>query len=200
MNNHNILFYSLRDPSSNEILSKINSLPFKVLKIPVEKYSNKIPSFVRQVPTLKLQDGNLMVGQQVLEWCNVFARGNVQQSNPQNTQQSNNNQQKQAVNDHGDVSAVFSKELTGFSDSYSFLTDDTDEKKVEKIKPIGHAYSFLDNNASNQLGMNLDNLTPQNTSSSGTDKYKTNKSSGLDNALERMQQERMKDMKGGQRF
>ena len=202
MNNHNMLFYSLRDPSSNEILSKISSLPFKVLKIPVEKYSNKIPAFVRQVPTLKLQDGNIIVGPKVLEWCNIFVRGSAQQQNQyQNQQQQKQtNPQGNVVNDHGDVSAVFSKELTGFSDSYSFLTDVTDEKKVEKIKPIGHAYSFLDNNVSNQLGMSLDNLTPQNTSSSGTDKYKTNKSNGLDDALERMQQERMKDMKGSQRF
>ena len=46
--------------------------------------------------------------------------------------------------------------------------------------------------------MSLDNLTPQNTSVQ--EQYKTNKSNGLDDALERMQQERKKDMKGTQRF
>ena len=88
-----MLFYSLRDPSSNEILSKISSLPFKVLKIPVEKYSNKI-LVVRQVPTLKLQDGNIIVGPKVLEWCNIFVRGSVY-NNKINIKINNNNKNKQ---------------------------------------------------------------------------------------------------------
>ena len=209
MNNHNMLFYSLRDPSSNEILSKVSMVPVKILKIPVEKYSNKIPSFVRQVPTLKLKDGNIFVGNQVLEWFNMFSRGNVQQRPQQNINQSpqerlqqnmpQNSQQSSDINNHGDVSAIYSKELTDFSDSYSFLTDNIDEKKVEQIKPIGHAYSFLDSES--PANINLNNMSPQNTSQSGmNNNYKTNRSSGLDSALERMQQERMKDLGGNQRY
>ena len=186
---YNILFFKLNHPESQNIANNVSSLPFKVVKICIDKVNpSKIPSFVKTVPLLKLQNGEILAGQKLTNWCTTFCKQGSSQNTKSSTSNNNNNQNNLNITGDDNISPIYSKEFGGFSDNYSFLTDEVDKNKVEQIKPIDHSFSFL-NSTETFINPNETNLSENDN----------NKSNRLDDALNRFKMEREQDLKPIQR-
>ena len=188
--NYNVLFYKLNHQESTEIFNQVSGLPFKVVKICIDKVDrNKIPRFVNTIPLLKTQSGEIFTGNKLRNWCSTFCRGSGSSSrqnnignNTGNNNQNNNSKNNVDVTGDMNISPIYSKEFGGFSDNYSFLTDNVDSNKMEQIQPIDHSFSFL--------GKNDDTSFVETQSSSGD---KNSRGSELEDAFNKFKMEREKD-------
>lgn len=190
--NYNVLFYKLNHQESTLIYNQVSGLPFKVVKICIDKIDiKKIPKFVNTVPLLKTQNGEIFTGTKLKNWCSTFCRSSASSNNQNNignntTNNTNNNTNNNSNNADitGDmsISPIYSQEFGGFSDNYSFLTDNLDNNKVEQIQPIDHSFSFL--------GKNEDTSFVENQ---GSTNNKNSRGSELENALAKFKMEREKD-------
>jgi hypothetical protein len=194
--NYNVLFYKLNHQESTEVFNQVSGLPFKVVKICIDKVGrNKIPQFVNTVPLLKTQSGEIFTGNKLKNWCSTFCRGSGSSSNQNsignntgnntgnnNGQNNSGNKNNMEVTGDMNISPIYSQELGGFSDNYSFLTDNVDSNKVEQIQPIDHSFSFLGKN---------DDTSFVETQSSSSDK--NSRGNELEDAFNKFKMEREKD-------
>ena len=174
---HNVCFYKNGNKESMEVVKQLNSLPFKVVKICIDKINPvKIPRFVTAVPLIRMENGEIFAGDKLRSWCSTFCRSSASS----NVCKENRNKPNMEITGDPSISPICGNELSGFSDGYSLLTDSLNEKKVEQINPLDHSYSFL--------GRKDDPITT--TSSSNN-----NDPNKLGNAYEKMMMERNRELK-----
>ena len=157
--NQPLLFYSPKCPHCKEILSILQNTKLNIKPISIEQMK-EIPSFLKVVPTIVIDPKSPPItGSKVFEWFNTFVSNNttsIPQSTPDRNQiyqdrnqpitnQSTTNANQSTTNANQSDSKIvpfFNNEMSGFSDSYSYIGNDA---------PINHSYQFLNESTQNQL-------------------------------------------------
>ena len=132
--NSPVLFYSTKCPHCKEILSMLQNTNLNIKTISIEKLE-KMPSFLKVVPTIITDTKSPPItGSKVFDWFNTFTNTNTTIA-PQSTPTPQTQQAPpSAPNTDGDIVPFFNNEMSGFSDSYSYIGNDA---------PINHSYQFL---------------------------------------------------------
>jgi hypothetical protein len=195
----NLLYYSNQCKHSNDILELIqsNNLHNNFNLINISK--NQVPNYIKSVPSLIIPKGDgeadLLVGSNLFKWINSsFLNKQMpsKQQQPNYIQESNGKKQinhdelnKQAEsnlakNEKKDISDYEPGTMNGFSDNFSFISDDG---------PIDHNFSFLGG----------DNAVPGNKQlpfedrQASSDVNNQQKKNEMDKAYERMMSSRTND-------
>lgn len=155
--NNPVLFYSTKCPHCKEILSMLQNTNLNIKTISIEQL-DKMPSFLKVVPTIVTDpQSQPITGSKVFDWFNTFTNTNTTTA-PQSTPSPQQEPMPQsAPKSDGDVVPFFNNEMSGFSDSYSYLGNDA---------PINHSYQFL--NESAQKSQSSQGLQGGNTSDTKT--------------------------------
>lgn len=138
--NKDILFFSKfcnHCNKFNERLEKSSNIKNETLFFCIDNNREKIPSFIKAVPSLLTKDKQIISGKQLFDWLE--------------------NKISSQVSD--DPMAWHNNEMgAAFSDHYSFLDSDTSAEGTGG-NSIAHNFSFLNNNSS---GLNPNQIrTPQ---------------------------------------
>ena len=194
----NLLYYSNRCKHSNDVLQLIQAHNlhnhFNLLDIA----KNQVPNYIKSVPSLLIPKGNgeadLLVGSNLFKWINnSFLNKQMPQQQQQNfVQETNGKKQinhealnKQAAsnlakNEKKDISDYEPGTMNGFSDNFSFLSDDG---------PIDHNFSFLGGGNSIPGNKQL----PFEERQSSSDVNNQQKKNEMDKAYEQMMSARTND-------
>lgn len=194
MYSSNVLFYSNKCNYSRSILNDANNIK-DLVKICVDNNRN-VPNGIKSVPTIVTKTGAMMCGNDVKKWImykiQCILNPNYlndlmkkKQSSQQNVQNNNNNN---SVSDDSGVMAFHQTEMGGYSDPYSYISDDG------KAEPLSHSFSFMGNtpNHNNNSGRNTNSSAPLPSESSSN--TRVSKSAGLDDAFERLKEAREREM------
>ena len=175
--NKNILFFSNYCSHSKKCLEIINktNLRQQILLFCIDENMEKIPSFIKSVPTILTPNKDLLQGKQLFNYLENIYNSN-QESNFQpslnnsdfntNTQinQSislNNNQNNNVKEIEGDPLAWHGTEMgAGFSDNYSFIDIDT-SAEGQGGQSIAHNFEFLGGNNLGYGNFNSNIKTPE---------------------------------------
>lgn len=157
-----VLYYS---PKCNHCINLWNDLKKKNLLASITKINihqlSSIPNYIKEVPSLYIQNRPVISGQGITMYFNTAANSN---SVPQQKQAVQNIDPKSTIQDYmpGEMSS-------SWSDQYSFLDNDN---------PINHSYSFLSNTQNNTPNIQQTNV------------QKNDKRSELDLKYEQLKQQR----------
>lgn len=175
--NKNILFFSnycSHSKKSLEIINKTN-LRQQILLFCIDENMEKIPSFIKSVPSLLTPNKDLVQGKQLFNYLENIYKSNQQinsqpslntfdfNSNPQINQSINlNNNQNNSKEEIGlDPLAWHGTEMgAGFSDNYSFIDIDT-SAEGHGGQSIAHNFEFLGGNNLGYGNFNNNIKTPE---------------------------------------
>lgn len=192
----NLLYYSNRCKHSNDILKIIqaNNLINNFSLIDISQ--NQVPNYIKSVPSLLIPKGNgeadLLVGSNLFKWINnsfLNKQGSQQQNyiHESNGKKQINHEElnKQAAsnlakNEKKDISDYEPGTMNGFSDNFSFLSDNG---------PIDHNFSFLGGDNSIPGNKQL----PFESKQSDSDVNNPQKKNEMDKAYEQMMSSRTND-------
>ena len=194
----NVIFYSKKCKYSNEVLSYLGNIP--IVKICIDNRNLKIPKFLKVVPTIVLKDGSILTGEPIKRWIMTQLNGgsqsivqkapnpNPQQSQPQQShpQQTQPTSQNDAQN--SDISPFLMKEMTGYSDSYSYLGEGSE------VDPLSHSFSFTDAFSNLQSRNSNVSQTIKTVSDNSVNSSSNNKFNQLDDAYEKLKRSREIEM------
>lgn len=159
MNDYNddtkaILYYSKRCPHCADVLNKIrlaentiSDFSNKFIYILVDG-NNKLPSYIREVPTLVAPTHNQPItGDGVFMWIDTKVRKYSQQRMSQppamTPQQSHHSNDMRTDNSELGPLSYNPMEMSGFGDSFSFLDDSGDVQE--------HCFTFIDEHGKKQV-------------------------------------------------
>lgn len=133
MNNKIVLFYSNKCQHSKDALEIINKNNLNILTVSIES-GIKLPSFLKVVPTLIVPNIKMpLEGSNVFEWMKKYIQQNTS-SVPQARQTPQLTEPSKPTPNTGEIKPYFSNEMTGFSDNYSYIGNES---------PMDHTYQFL---------------------------------------------------------
>lgn len=142
---NSILFYSNKCKHSKKALQIINDNNINIKLVSIDDKNVKLPSFLKVVPTI-IQQGleQPLEGDFVFKWLDRFKSESSKQLEIP----------KQAK-DNSSIQPFFSNEMSGYSDGYSYLNNET---------PMNHSFEFLNgsNIPANKIGTS--NCTSDKTS------------------------------------
>lgn len=152
--NKSILFFSNYCSHSKNCLEIINNtnLRQQILLFCIDENMEKIPSFIKSVPTILTQSKELIQGKQLLSYLENIYQANQQNNSYQaskvdsniQTNKYNNKDNNQEI--MGDPMAWHCTEMgAGFSDNYSFIDIDT-SAEGQGGQSIAHNFEFLGGN------------------------------------------------------
>ena len=195
-----ILFYSNECQHSNKLLESINNTSFinNITLCSVDDLSITIPDFIQSVPTIYIpnqqriltDNGLIMYINTELSKSSRF-QPPPQQPPHQQPPQSQPPQQKTPMNSSEDIMAYHKNEMSSdFSDSYSFIEEDSKESNG-----FTHNYTFLEDEKKDnqpttnniQSPPNIQMAIPQMSNN------KSSKGDMLDKAYEDLMNSRNKD-------
>ena len=198
MSNKPILFYSQRDVNCVNLWKRLQSdgRLNDFVKICVDN-NRKIPKMVTTVPSVFVRGRPLIYGPAIQMFLtSPMSGGNQQQTSQQqsnsrpNFQEAPNNSNnfdkppevESSTNNLNGISDFNAVEMGGaWSDKYSFIQDNP--------SPMSFCYQFLDNMKDNQITGQASNSNSSNNSQQMGGQG-TRRSSGMENRLQQLQQER----------
>lgn len=162
-----IIFYSNHCIHSQNVMKKLFKTPYypKFMKICVDNKRNPIPPNVTCVPTIFLPGNPIPIsGSKVFQWIEgLNSTGNKVNGNAG------------AQN----ISAFHSTEMSGFSDGYSFISDNS-------TNPLNHSFSFL--------GQAPPSISTPNESTGGSGDARNVQKSQLEQEYEKLMMSRDRDL------
>ena len=194
MSNKPLLFYSQRDVNCINLWKRLQSdgKLNNFVKICIDN-NRKIPKMVTTVPSIYMQGRPLIYGPAI----QMFLTGPAQSGNSQQSDNSrpnfqaapdNNNkfdkppEVESSTNNLNGISDFNAVEMGGaWSDKYSFIQDNP--------SPMSFCYQFIDNMKDNQI-TGQGNSSNNSSNNSQQSNQGTRRSSGMDNRLQQLQQER----------
>ena len=182
-----ILFYSNYCNFSKKFIQELYKTPFyeKFQKISVDK-NPKIPKEITMVPTIIVPKmPKALVAEEAFHWLNGMKQMMIkQQEQPQQRQSPGQGEEKgDPTNANYSMGAVtaYSNTMDGFSDNFSFLTDES---------PLEHSFSFLGGNDQKIATPQEDGSDPRSQMGGSS------KKSMIDNDYERMIEQRSREVSG----
>jgi hypothetical protein len=143
-----VLFYSNKCKHSKKAIQIINDNNINIKLVSIDDKNVKLPTFLKVVPTI-IQQGieQPLEGDFVFKWLDTSK-----------TQRSKQLEIPKQGKDDSSIQPFFSNEMSGYSDGYSYLNNET---------PMNHSFEFL--NGSGNIPANKIN-TSNSTSDKTSDK------------------------------
>jgi len=137
------LFYSKRCPHCAEVLNKIRSAHPSVgdgIEFVLVDGNRNLPPFLREVPTVIVRGRPPMTGESVFMWVDTVIRTTPAQQQVATAPASAS---ASVSNTMGGLGFYNSHDMSGFSDTYSFLDGSADIQE--------HCFVYLDENGNKQM-------------------------------------------------
>jgi hypothetical protein len=149
-----ILFYSNKCKHSKKAIDMINKNSINIQLVSIDDKSIKVPSFLKVVPTIIEQGSEQpLEGDFVFKWLSRYTKHDSGQIKSKEPVQSA---------DDSKIQPFFSNEMSGYSDGYSYLNNET---------PMDHSYQFLNGIENTKKG----NMVSESSSSSSAKEDEFNK-------------------------